>query len=121
MSRDEMCKLHTPTCRTCENTKSSGIHKIDCIWAREFLEKYVPNHFPTDEELDSGLMLVCCCTTDPHNEGLKFNMLCDESFKEKRLFTKNMMDSQIENVAPLPEDLRPPYVNKTIIGRHVDI
>ena len=65
-------------------------------------------------------MQVCCCTTDPHNEGLKFSMLCDESFKETRLFILKT-SSEIDNVAPLPEDRRPPYVNQTIIGRHVDI
>ena len=44
MSKEEMCKLHTPTCNTCELTKASGLHHIDCEWANEFLKKYVPNY-----------------------------------------------------------------------------
>ena len=48
-------------------------------------------------------------------------MICDEAYKETKLFEESSTSIDIENVAPLPEYLRPPHVSKTITGRHVDI
>ena len=98
------------------------MHSLECTWANNFLETFTPNRELSDDEFIEARFTVCCCSPEiPHGEGLKFSLLtANDEIKNRVIFMKNDK-TEIETISPLPEYLRPPYVGKSVLGRHVDI
>jgi len=75
---------HTPTCTDCFNKFGNKFeHKEDCMWAVDFLT-LVCGH----DELPEHQIHACCCSPElPHNEVMKFKLICkDEKFAKQVLW-----------------------------------
>lgn len=106
----ESHKEHTPTCE-CEN-KHKAIHRGVCRWAVEFCITYTPERVL----LDTQKLPVCCCCDFEHGN-LKFKLFfSDDSVQDQVLFEESSK-SELEIRAPFPTHLKPPYIEKNIIGR----
>ena len=74
--------LHTPTCTSCKHN-NKFLHNQNCKWAQDFL-MFVCGMFDLPDET----LHACCCSPEyPHNEVMKFKLLCtNEEFGKKALF-----------------------------------
>jgi len=81
---DKAHNAHTPTCTDCYNKFGNKFeHKENCMWAIDFLT-CVCGH----DEIPQGTLHACCCSPElPHNEVMKFKLICrDEKFGKQVLF-----------------------------------
>ena len=110
---------HTPDCK-CNN--KSFIHKLDCSWAKEFLSTYDPKRVPSEDEIQEGKWVICCCSPEsPHNEGLKFKLLCkDQKVKHMSVFTGTEQRPKILN-NKWDFEFKPPLVRTKMLARNSEM
>lgn len=109
----EQHREHLFACK-CRTARVNNIHKSDCDWALNFMEKYTPQRVLTDEEINNGFVLCCCRPEIPHGESMKFAFYSDKEFENFHIASKN--HSEVKHSTP--DVPMPPAVSTRTFGQH---
>ena len=108
---------HVALCSDCKKGKQH-IHKAECSWAKKFMHDFEVKHSSPNVGPDE--IYTCCCSPElPHDESLKFKLICQQDADKMVLFP-HKESGKVVNLNPYSV-IEQKFPVKRIYGRNREL